>query len=668
MDIKEAREKVQITDEERKAVSHYIEYGHAKMNALIDFDIEQYFSLSKSGRVMPGLDKFENKSEVGSNILRQIEQLANIYSVMYKNMYNDYAPTFLMRGTTDKEAMKLGVGGTYDRILSTTTNERTATSFKEPHNPAFLRIKAGYDIPFINVAEFIGKDDLNRNEEEFILAPFTKIKSFTFTGKYNGCSYYDIQLEKPEMRPFEEGEKESFENTIKTEFLKFIELGRTYRELEDEYGRLLRSIQKSRDNEDIKYMLERRKQIESQISEINPKIEEFTSIMKKYIQGRCVEKEKEYWEAHEICRAEDFRIRQEERKVAEEERRKSGIIDFANGVQEFNQNSQKTPEILNKKYQELLDEESKYASFAKRLGIPYDLHLDTKNLEQNLGLVTNNVIEMGRRILAINIDKDSTMTDVENALTMIRDYNTSLTNSYKMGVGLTDVVSEYGKENLETTKKATDERAQQILKKVKLKLLERKKQEIEGRKISLFGRIRGLDRLKAIELEGVKMEIQLLKSTPIQTKTSYSIRDTLSDIRAFSMSELSDQMTEDMQFFEDTVKEFFTVDEVAIEKMAKRKLNAHPMVIEPKRRWEWTFEKIKKASIRNEGLQVELSKAQFYTNKDNRGIRQYNRNNARDRFSAVLKNIVAETTLPDVPNNEDKTKKTPDIEINPYIK
>lgn len=668
MDINEARKKVQITDEERKAVANYLESGHAQMNALISFDIKQYFTLSSRGWLLAGLDNYENKEEVGSEILSQIEELANIYSAMYKNMYDVEGPTKLMRGTSAHEAQKLTAGETYDRILSTTTNETIAKSFGEAHAPAFLRIKVGDDIPFINVTEFMGAENLNRDEEEFILAPFTKIKSATFSSRYNGYTYYDVSLEKTQMRPFEEGEKENFANTIKSEFLHILELGKTLKKLEDEYERLLRNISTTQDREDRIYMSQRRSEIVEQISEVNPKIKEFTSIMKEYIQGRCVEKEKEYLQAYEICRAEDLRIMQEERKAAEEQRRKSGIIDFANRVKKFNQDSQKTPEILNKQYQELLNEESTYANFAQRLGIPYDSYLDKKIIQQNLAQVTNNVIEMGRRILTIKIDKESTMPEVEDALTMIIDYNTSLTNSYRMGVGLSDIVSEYGKENLKTTKKATDERAQQILKNVKLRLLERKKQEIEGRKISLIGRLRGLDKLKTIELEGIKMEMQILKSTPIQTKTSYSIKDTLSDVRAFSMRELSNQMTEDMQFFENTVKEFFGVDEAAIEELARRKLNAHPMVIAPKRRWEWTSEKIKKAISRNEGLQVELSKSQYYAHKDNKGIKQYDGYSARDRFLAVLKNIVTETALPDVPNNEDRSKTIPEIDANPYVK
>lgn len=660
MDIEEARKKAQITDEERAAIGNYIEVGHTQKNSLAGFNVMDYIKTGQSSRYLLGVDKHSDDpkttEKISNDIMSSIESVSNIYSAMVKYMYENRLPMRLMRGTSVKEASSLRAGETYDKLVSTTTDKTTAMSFGDAYGAAFLRIKLGDGIPFIDVTDFVGEENLNRNEQEYILAPFSKIKSARFTSNWNGYQYYDIELEKPELREFGEGEKEKFATIIKSDFLQIIALGKEYQQLEDEYEIIFLRMQSTHDREDRTYLAESRERIINRMLEIKPKLDEFSTVMKNYIQGLCVEKEQEYLQAYEVCRAEDRRIREEELRIAEEERRKTGIADFAKRAETFKQAYEETPRRLYDEYQKLRNEEKKYADFARKLGIRFDLSVDKDGIEQNLATISGNIAEMKRRIGAITVGDTTSMPEVESALTTVIEYNQALFDSSRSTTELAHITQEYSNEAFFATKKATDERAQNILKDVKLQLLEAKKREIQDRKISFFGKMRGLDKLKIAELQGIDLEMQLLKAMPIGEKTNYSIRDTLADIRVFSINELSGQMTPEMQSFEDCVRGFFSVDERAIQALVATKLNAHPIAIEPQKRWQRTSSKIDKVLNRNEELRNGIYRAQYSAHNNVQSINRYNPHNPRTRFLETIRDIAGKTALPEEQGDEVRGK------------
>ena len=662
MDIQEARKKAQITDEERAAVANYIEYGHTQKNSLAGFNVLDYLQASRRGWHLSGVERNNNKisEEISSEIFSTIEDSANIYSAMVKYMYEKPLPTKLMRGTSVKEASSLRVGETYDKLVSTTTDKNTAMSFGDAYNPAFLRINAGDGIPFISVSDFVGEENLKRDEQEYILAPFLKIKSARFTSNWNGYKYYDIELEKPQLRQFGDGEKERFASIIKSNFLPIIELGKEYQRLEDEYEIIAQRMQSTRDRDDLKYMAEKRQQIYNRISEIKPRMDEFSAVMKDYIQGLCVEKEQEYIEAYEACRAEDRRIR-------EEERRKAGIVDFKKRKETFHSSSQEIPISLYDQYQKLRDEEKKYADFARKLGIPFELSIDRNSIEQSLVTISNNIMEMRKRLGEVTVEDKTAIPEIELALNTVSEYNEILRNSSRSTTELAYITEEYSKEAFLSAKKSTDEKGQAILRDVKLRLLDAKKREIQDRKISFWGKMRGLDKLKSAELEGINLEIQLLKNMPIQQKESYSIRDTLADMRVFSINELSGEMTPELRSFEAAVRGFFAVDERAIETLVASKLNAHPLVVEPQKKRESTSSKIARVVSKNEELRDGIYGAQYST-YNSQSISRYNTHNSRTRFLQTISDITKITTLPDEQGNEVRRKTSVPSRDNSYIK
>lgn len=367
MDLEEAKLKSKITPKERQAVDKYINSGHASMNALIGFSVTEYLDSSREGWLLHGLDtkSTKTKEEIGEEALEALESAADVYSAMYKNMYEEQPPTKLMRGTSDDEARQLYAGGQYNRIISTTTDEITAKSFGRYGNAAFLRIIAGYDIPFINVDTFVGRENLDRYESEYILAPFTRIKSSTFRSNWNGYKYYDVELEKPQLREFEEGEKERFQVEIREKFADIIEKGKELKQLKNKYEWL--STVPGNDAEDRAAIARDRKEVRDKIDALMPEIRAFESIMHQYTQGLFVEREREFKIAYEVNRAEEMRIWKEELQAKQAESIKNQQKAFAESKVKFHGIMDKSPDILTAQYNDLKIQEMNFADSAKIL-------------------------------------------------------------------------------------------------------------------------------------------------------------------------------------------------------------------------------------------------------------------------------------------------------------
>lgn len=366
MDLEEAKLKAKITPEERAAVERYINFYHASINAIIGFDVEQYIESSKRW-VLPGINSDKTKEEVGEEVLQSIEDAAKVFSVMVKTMYNTPAPYKLMRGTSDDEAKKLREGYEYDRIISTSTSETTAKSFGRYGNAAFLRIIPGNDIPFLNVEDFVGKENLDRDESEYILAPFSRIKSAKFRSDYNGFKYYDVEIEKPELRSFGEGEKENLESEIKEKFADIVQKGKLIKELKERHEWNYDRLHRTNNSEDKKYIWEDNERILEEIRQLSPEVEAFEAIMKKYVQGIFVERQKEFEIAYEINRKEEIRIIQEQEKLRQQESIKEKQKSFGEVKTKFHGIMDKAPNILTEQYHALKDEEMKYYNMAKIL-------------------------------------------------------------------------------------------------------------------------------------------------------------------------------------------------------------------------------------------------------------------------------------------------------------
>ena len=648
MNIEEARKKLEITEEERSALDIYLNFRHVEMNSLSDFDVQEYIQARKRGYYLLGFDEDKTPEEVGEEVLSSIDKIAQVYLAMCKYSSNHQSPYRVIRGSSVREAERIKKSKTYDKIISTTTDQTTARSFANVYNPAVLRIKIDEGMPFIDVTDLVGKENLDRYEDEYLFPPFSKIKSMGFTSNFRECSYYDLGIEKPELRPFKDGEKEEFANTIKKDFFRILRLGEERQNLIDEYERLAKV--QTTDKEDQKYIRERLSEILDKTNQISKEQEKFSEIIRNYVQGLCSEKEKEFLEAKDIIDQDNIRAKEKQEQEKEEADRKSTTNYVNREIAKLSAQIQSFSSKIDSLYQALKKEESIFQKIADSFGFKFEFPIDHASIETSILHIKNSIKEMEKRIKQIELDKNASKEDATKCAQKVNQYKYKVENIRKLINNLNELIEKYKQECSFATKKGIDEASDSIIKRSRYKALLDKKAEIEGRKISWFGKIRKLNKLKDLELENISLQIEALKAMSSPLKSKYSIHDTLSDIMVFSINELGGQKTPEMTKFEAIVGKFFKVDEQAVNTLATKKLHDYPMVLEPTKKKEKTSRKIARLIDKNTRLRNDISRngANYWKNSN----RSYEaRQTVNTQITKMFKSIEQTSYLPDDSNN-----------------
>ena len=635
MDLEEAKIKSRITPEEENSIGKYINFGHTQINELACFDVLRYFELANKGWLLSGTkdsntQEPKDSEELGESILKSIEDFANVYSVMYKYSKTARCPSTLYRGTSNAEARKLKTGDTYDKLISTTTDSITAKTFMEYGNAGFLRIRLGEDMPFLDVDEFVGKENINREEHEFILAPFSKITNAEYSYKDNEISYYNIRLGKPEVRAFEEGEKEKFREKIKTEFAKIIELGKEYQKLVDGYEIDSYRLQRAQDREDIKFLQEKMERDFNHSMEIKPILDEFSETMKNYTQGLCFEKQKEFEEANKIVEDDRKKQLEEEKARRAAEQRKEEISEYNMKLFSINENLSFIPSNIDFNYNDLKLKAENFSRICSNLGIPFNSEIDTKLLESYINKIRGNINIIKEKTDLSAVSEDTSSVNFEN-LETLRVYE-ALLRANSISGNLGKAVQVYDKQSLDYIKEGVDHKIQGIIQRAKIEQLERKKEEVASRKVSFLGQITGQKNLKELELHNLELQIEFEKTKPILKKNNYSIHDSLADMIVFSNENLEGRMNSEMQDFYYAVTSNFGVNKDYIERLAYEKVMAKPAVITPSDKMH-VSERIAELDENNRFLQQGIQANNYqnrnatfanqYDNKQNRGISQF---------------------------------------------
>lgn len=657
MDLEEAKIKSRITPEEKKSVEGYINFGHTQLNILASLDFEKFFDLSNEGWYLSGAKKTigddKNGSEtLGEEILQKIEDFSNVYSAMYKYSRFSTCPKYVYRGTSNKEARALKTGDTYDRLISTTTNSDISKRFMEYNDAAQLKIHVGNNMPFLNINEFIGRENINRDENEFILAPFSKISHARFSYKNDEYTYYDIELQQPELRAFEEGEKNAFRERIKKEFSKMLELGREYQKLSEQYGINSYRLKGTNNREDIQYIYEKMNEIIERQMDLKPELDEFSEIMKNYIQGLCLEKQREFEEASKIVEEDDKRRIAEERAKILEDQRKAAVDEYNSKILSVNQNFISIPENLEFYANDLILKSEKFSEMCSVIGIPFNSGIDIQSIKSYMLAVQKNIDVATDEIDLNVIPGNSEIELVETLSEVLKEIFLANEQTNALLQEIHGAINQYNIDAINDIKRGIDVKSQAIIKSARIEQLRKKREEVEKRKISFFGKIAGKEKLKEIELENLDLQIEYERTRPVVQKDEYSIHDSLSDVLVFSKEELNGQMTPAMQELFSTVTMYFGINRDSIDKKADEKISYKPVSLENLQ--IGVREKKSKLTSENSYLKQEIQNNGYINN--NYGLRQYNVNSGVIAFTDVLNRISQITRFNSILQKRNPTK------------
>lgn len=326
--------------------------------------------------------------------------------------------------------------------------------------------------------------------------------------------------------------------------------------------------------------------------------------------------------------------------IEKEEFIREKLKEFENIKGKFKAIMDKAPELITAQYYALKDEEIAFLNKAKILGIPFNMSVENSKVQKYIAEIKQNIEKMNQKIKAIEEVIPENERYAMAAIVIMHDFNGKAVNMRVTQNLLMDTVKYYSDSALFDTKKGLDEKVQKTIKETKLKLLARKKKELVERKISWLGRLRGVGKLRDIEIANIELEEQILKNSGIKVKSEYSVQDTLADMRAFSIRELDGQNTEEMEAIIQSVGDVFSVHQDVIEDRARRKINAVPMVIVESRKRIRISEKIAKAEKRNEDLRTE-----FIDTYNSYGIDlgRYTNDDSLEKFYNLLDEAVKDT-------------------------
>ena len=210
-------------------------------------------------------------------------------------------------------------------------------------------------------------------------------------------------------------------------------------------------------------------------------------MIKNYIQGLCAEKEKEFLEARKTVEKDRARVFARQREERLENERKSGISYIKEQVPITLERASNLPEAIYAEYLELRKKEATYNEFAKKLGIRFNLSINNASIQESIRQIKQNITVMKQKIAELKITDQIQLTDLNDAISTNDKYAKALDSSYSKNSKLKDIVKDYREECILATKKGIDEKAQDMIKRIRLELLRNKKLEIESRKISWFG-------------------------------------------------------------------------------------------------------------------------------------------------------------------------------------
>ena len=493
MEVKDAYEKLNITPAEKASVERYLGFLSTRINSLLDMEPYKLASLEQKGWLL---------HETPQEIFEDVETFASLYAVMLKN--EGPVHSTLYRGTTDNECRTFS--NKTKKCVSTSFDETIAKSFCEYGNAALIRYKVSGNIPHIDTSYF--RDENSKDEEEIILPPFAKIKRFDFTSKWDGYKFYDVRLEKGDLKEYDDKmfNKDSLRQYIEENFESF-----------KRYVDAVRYGKKDSTMFDDEYR---------KAYKFKAAVEEYTTIV-------CREREIEIEKAKGIVDAENTRKEEEFRVRLEEEKTRAVVVGMADRLEGA---ELKKEEFFAKlgSIDSLVDTENRFVYYATRLKIPFSRRLEPRSLGKRINRIKDAVGRMVDKTKTVSIDRTGTVDDATLQFEPVRD-DIEAVESLGLDVSGIDYLPHIFEEKMHLQlKEKIDRRAFDVIKRLRIQ-----KHKIDLESIpanpSLWSRLSGKARIQSLQKENLKYKIELERLSEYEPKRTYSIRDTLSDLYAEQM-------------------------------------------------------------------------------------------------------------------------------------
>lgn len=581
MDIKEAREKLCITDEEKAALMRYQSFWHTGINLLANMSPYVYKNLRKQGWFLP-----ENEEQVKE----ALEDFVKIYSAMYKESCEMNSTMMVVRGTGKTDVNRL-----YEKtnqFFSTTTSEEIAKTFTHYGDDAILRIGIKEGTPHIDMYQYLNEG--SRDEQEILIAPFCKIDKKEFVSDWAGYSYYNLTLSKPELQEKSKEELSNLEEKIISGFNENIKNMNEYIKYREKSEVLFETYKREQDKDEKKYLRKSMDESEELAHTYSKLTDEYKNDLRTYLEGRCKEKELEIDQALEVIKEERKREEQErikEEKIKQEEKIKNETTEkLSNSIEKSSKSSESIDENLNKLYKDLMDKNAGFEKVADLLKIPYHsgnglsrIPEKITNIEKVMEYV-NKKVEEDR----INAEKeDLEIESLKEKLEKVTQYNDNFEYGNEIFSNISDLGKEFASETQLEIKGEILKKAQALIKNAKISQYNMQYQELENMKIGFFGKLFGKENLRQEQMKNIKLRIDSenieIENIPEETN-NFSIRDTLAKLYIAKNYEVGNEYNSEIVEYYSAIKDVFGTEngrfsEEEIAQIANQKLSENKSIL-----------------------------------------------------------------------------------------
>ena len=601
MNIEEAKKKLKISEEEIAALEHYTGFEHTRINLLCNMDPEIIESLSKDGWLM-----IKDKEE----LKKYIDRFTNIYSAMYKNSKNGYHPTRLVRGTGISDVEKLR--GVANQYLSTTRSIEVAKTFTHVKDPAIVYLDMEDGVPAIDMDKYHSENA--RSEEEVLIAPFCRVVENKLYSKFDGYTFYNVKVAKPELKEKSQEDLESLQNKVINSFEDNLELIEEYQQLKDDIEiineRLQAATVTGADKEDIKYLEDELFKKREKFFEVTNNVNDYKNSLRGLLEGKCRQREIEIDKAKEEIDKYNLKEQEETKKKVEEEIRQGQIGQTNDHITDTINNSKELGASLDAIYEDLLKTDEKSRIMSESLGIPYksrseigDISKKIEGIKEILAQSENTANEQKLDVQDNDISKDIAIEKDSE----VSKYSSSIIEAQRLVQSIESYGEEFSDEEFLNIKEEVYKKAMSLIKEAKTSKLNGLKEEIQNRKVGLFGRLLGKEKLRQAELKNIELKIEAENNKkPDLRFNDFSVRTTLATLYN-AKEELGEENSHNLSDFYNKIKENFALesgkfDDEKIAQMAKELEGKNlPIAYDPK---EKTKVKIQRIQEENERLEM----------------------------------------------------------------
>lgn len=529
MELKDAKQLLLISDDERKSVQEYLGYKQASVDLLLDLEPYTVASKEKDSTLM---------YVTADDLLEDVDIFTNVYSAMLKNQGTFDGNGVLVR-KTDAEECRFFSGTTKKMTqIEVISEEDYENGFDiESGKNSVIRYNTLGSVPHIKINDFINSGD-NANQNQVLIAPFLTINKFEYEKTVDGIKYFDAVLRKKDT------DKDNIDFTRKEELEKYI------RENFDGF------------REFVSYARYSGKVV---FDESYKKANAFKAVVEEYTEIRCKEKELEIEEAREIVGTEKERYEADLADRLLANKRRSMIRGMQNRILSVPSKSEMFFTKLGQ-LEELISLENEYVYFAKRLRIPYSRRLNLNAIRERTADIKQAVEKMCKRITKTIIHDEISENEAREKVAPIQDDLRAIESLGLDVTGIEYLPAIFSQQMELDMKEQIDRRAFSVIKRLRIQKYRDDLASIPENP-SLWDRLTGKSQVMELQRKNLQHKIELEGLKKYEPKRTYSALEVIANLDA--EAKLLGITNPEMVDFRAAIVSGFEIDEDEAKKMSE---------------------------------------------------------------------------------------------------